>query len=147
MKADGVTEKEVMDVLSKFADCYSKRDIEGLMSLIASDPDIVLFSLDTEGNHIGLDEIKTQFEREWSQFEAASIEFNWTSISAAGAVAWVSANFLYKVTIKGHIVIFTCSVTIILEKRGDRWIMVHGHYSVPVVEQPHSDVEQHLSQL
>jgi ketosteroid isomerase-like protein len=147
MKADDVTEKEVMDVLSKFADCYSKRDIEGLMSLIASDPDVVLFSLDAEGKHIGLDEIKTQFESEWSQFEAASIEFNWTSISAAGTVAWVSANYLYKMTIKGHNIIFTCSVTIILEKRGDRWIMVHGHYSVPVVEQPHSDVEQCLSQL
>jgi hypothetical protein len=59
MKADDVTEREVMDVLIKFADCYSKRDIEGLMSLIASDPDVVLFSLDAEGKHIGLDEIKT----------------------------------------------------------------------------------------
>lgn len=147
MKADKVTEKEVMAVLNKFAESYSKRDLEGLMSLIASDADGVLIGIGSDEKRVGLDEMKIQFEHDWSEFEAASIIFNRVSISAAGAVAWVAADTLFKMTIEGQDLIFPCYHTNVLEKRGDKWFIVQTHYSVPFEERPHSDAKQHLSQL
>ncbi|MFZ2500351.1 nuclear transport factor 2 family protein [Methanosarcina sp.] len=147
MKADTVTGKEVMDVLNRFADYYCKCDLEGLLSTIASDPDVFVFCAGQDDKCAGIDEIKTQFKHDWLQFDAPSLEFTWTSISAAGSVAWVAANTLYKMTIKGNNLIFTCSVTMVLEKREGKWVIVHIHYSVPVEELPHSDAQKQLSTL
>lgn len=147
MKADEVTEKEIISVINKFAEFYSNRDLEGLMSLIAPGSDIVVIGVGIDDKLLGFNETKMQFERIWSQFEAASIDFNCITISVSGSVAWTAVDTLYKVKVEGHNLIFSCYVTIILEKREEKWFFVHTHHSVPVAKLPHHDVKQHLSQL
>jgi len=135
MKADDVTKKEVMAVLSKFIEAYSKRDLEGVISLIAPDPDACLIDIEPDEKRVGLDAIKMQLTRDWSQYEASSYEINWISISAAGVVAWMASEVLFKVKAKGNSLIFPCCATAIFEKRGDRWFIMQGHFSVPDVKQ------------
>jgi hypothetical protein len=140
MKTDSLTEKEVMVVLYKFAEFYAKRDLEGLISLIDPESNVVLFGMGPNEKRIGLDEIRIQFESDWSDFETASIEFNWISISSVSEMAWLAADSLFRMTVDGHNLIFPCYLTMVLAMNKGKWFIVHMHYSAPAIELPHLNV-------
>ena len=136
MKADNVTEKEVMSVLNKFTKYYSNQDTKSLMSLFAPDDDVVVYSTEPSEKRIGPDAVKIILDRDRSENENLSIEFNWTSISAAGSVSWVAADACLKVNVEGKNFIFPSRFTSVLEKRGNEWLIVQGHFSFPTLRQP-----------
>jgi hypothetical protein len=74
------------------------------------------------------------------------IKFKWISISASGSVAWIAMATRYKVKVERHNLIFSCYVTAILEKQGDRWFFAHVHHSVPAAELPHSDAKGQMTE-
>ncbi len=131
MKADSETEKAVRDVLEKFAESYAKRDLKSAMSLIAPDADVVMYGTGADEKCVGPEKIKAQFERDWSQIEEPALEYNWTSISAAGDVAWVAIDAVFRAKIDGKKTKFQARVTKVFEKRGDKWLIVQGHFSFP----------------
>lgn len=131
-----MTEREVMGVLNKFVEYYSKQDAKKLMSLFAPDNDVVVYSTEPDERRVGSDGVKMILDRDWSENEDLSIEFNWTSISAAGSVSWVAADACLKVNVAGQNFIFPSRVTSVLEKRGDEWLIVQGHFSFPTLRQP-----------
>ncbi len=131
MKAHDETEKAVREVLEKFAESYAKRDLNSAMSLIAQDADVVIYGTGTEEKCVGPEKIKAQFERDWSQIEEPALEYNWTSISAAGNVAWAAIDAVFRAKIDGKKMKFQSRVTKVFEKRGDKWLIVQGHFSFP----------------
>jgi ketosteroid isomerase-like protein len=132
MKADDITEKEVTDVIRRFAENFTKRDLNGIISLIAPDEDTVLYATEADEKRIGLDEIIFQIERNWSLTEAISCDYNWISISAAGVVAWAAIDMVFRSKVKGHnVIILPSRVTMVFEKRSDKWLIVQGHFSYP----------------
>ena len=133
MKADDITKKEVMAVICKFVEAYSKRDINNLLSIIAIDEDITVFGLEPDEKCIGIDKIKSQLERDWYQTNISSIEFTWISISSAGLLAWVASEALMKIKANGTSVILPSRITSVLEKRDGKWLVVQAHFSVPEV--------------
>ncbi len=135
MKADNLTEKAVMAFLEKFAESYTKRDMRGVMSLIAPDADVIIYGTEADEKRVGLKEIQTQLERDWAQTETLSLEYNKISVSAAGTVAWVAIDSMFKAKIKGYNLFFPARVTKILEKRENKWLLVHGHFSLPDIKQ------------
>jgi hypothetical protein len=58
MKADNVTEKEIMGVLNEFAEYYSKKDSKSIMSLFAPDNDVVVYSTEPDEKWVGSDKVK-----------------------------------------------------------------------------------------
>jgi ketosteroid isomerase-like protein len=131
MKAHDETEKAVREVLEKFAESYAKRDLNSAMSLIAPDADVVIYGTGADEKCVGPEKIKAQFERDWSQMEEPALEYNWTSISAAGNVAWAAIDTVFRVKIDGKKMKFQSRVTKVFEKRGDKWLIVQGHFSFP----------------
>ncbi len=109
--------------------------MEGLTSLIAPDPDVCLFDIEPDEKWVGLNAIEIQLTSDWSQYEASSYEINWINVSAAGVVAWIASEVHFKVKSKGHSLIFPCYATAVLEKRGDKWFIMQGHFSMPEVKQ------------
>ena len=135
MKADAQTESAVMSVLERFAENYAKRDLEALLALYAPDSDVIMYGTGADEKRVGLAEIKAQVERDWSQSDATSITYNWTSVSAAGSVAWVAADMTFQVQIGGQKLTLVGRLTSVLENRGSEWLMVQGHYSLPATAQ------------
>jgi ketosteroid isomerase-like protein len=80
MKANYATEKAIMAVLEEFADSYAKEDLKTIMSLVSTDDDIVMYGTNADEKRIGFEEIKAQFERDWSQIEEPAFEYKWISI-------------------------------------------------------------------
>jgi len=135
MKADAKTEAEVMSVLNKMCEGYSKRDLNGLVALFATDEDLVAIGSGEDEKCIGPARLKVQLERDFAQSESMSVNFEWLSISTAGSVAWVAADCVFDVRVSGEEIRLRGRLTAVLEKRGDRWLIVQEHVSMPSGEQ------------
>ncbi|MFC2058124.1 nuclear transport factor 2 family protein [Chloroflexota bacterium] len=135
MKADAKTGSAVIAVLNKFTEAYAKRDMDGLLALFASDPDVVLMGTGVDEKRTGLQEIKAQAERDWAQAEAVSFDLSGCSVSASGPIAWVVADSIANVKIGGKEASLAGRFTAVLEKRGDSWLIMQSHGSMPAAEQ------------
>jgi len=124
MKADAKTEAAVKAVLQKVADGYAKRDMDLVRAAFAADPDVVSYGTGADEKRIGLKQIETQVERDWAQSESTAIRYGWVSVSAAGAVACS-----FEVKGGGQQATLPVRATFVLEKRGEDWLIVQGHFS------------------
>jgi ketosteroid isomerase-like protein len=139
MKANAKTEAAVLAVLNKFMETYQKRDVEGLMSLLAPDEDLFLFGTGIDEKRIGREQFKFQAERDWSQTEALAFNFTWHQVSAAGPVAWVASEGLGQGRAGGQEIQFPLRMTAVLEQRDDEWLLVQSHVSLPATDQEEGD--------
>jgi ketosteroid isomerase-like protein len=135
MKADAQTEAGVMASLEQFKQAYEQRDMARLLELFAPDADVVFFGTGADEKRVGLAEIQKQAERDWSQSEAFSWEWGWSSVSAAGSVAWVAADAVGHARVAGQELHFPLRVTVVLEQRGANWFWLQAHASMPAPEQ------------
>jgi len=131
VKADAKTESAVMGTFNRLLEAYETRDGRTLSSLFVPDSDVVLYGTGADEKRIGPTEIKVQFERDWSQSEAASLKFNWHSVSSTGGVALVAADGAAHVKVGGQEVTMPLRATMVFEQRGDRWLVAQMHVSVP----------------
>jgi ketosteroid isomerase-like protein len=139
MKANGKTEAAVLATLDKLTESYAKRDMEGLMALIAPDDDLVLFGTGADERRVGRDEFRLQAERDWAQSEALDFQIGWHSVSAAGSVAWLAADGTGRGRAGGQEFAFPFRLTAVLEQRGDEWLFVQSHFSLPSAAQEEGD--------
>ena len=128
-------EEEITEVIEKFAEAYGKKDLDTILSLIAPDPNVVIYGSGADEKRIGLDEIRAQFERDFAQAEAGSIEYDWKSISGSEPFAWLAADVTFKPTIQGQEMTFKGRLTSLLEKREDKWLIIQMHFSLPASTQ------------
>ena len=128
MQADETTEAAVRAVMDKLAEIYVTRDPAVLQAIFAPDPDVVMYSPGTEAR-VGLSEIVAKAEGDWSKSESASLTYGWTSVSAAGSVAWVATDAEFTVRAGDEEKTIPAHITFVLEKRGEQWLIVQAHYS------------------
>ncbi len=135
MKADSETQAAVRAVMDRFADAYARRDMDKLLALLAPDPDVTFYGTGADEKRLGRSEFKAQAERDWSQTEAAAFAYEWTSISAAGPVAWAAADMTFGVKGGGQDMTLPARCTMVLEKRAGEWLIAQLHVSFPAAEQ------------
>ena len=136
MKADAKTEAEVITTLNRFVKAYQDKDLGGILKLFAPDPDVVFYGNGEDEKSIGIVGIREQAEHDWSQSSAVSLEIKWSSVSSAGAVAWLAADIEIHAGVGGIEMRLPARLTAILEKRAGEWLFMQWHASVPTIEQP-----------
>lgn len=139
MKADATTYNAVKAALNDWADSYTRRDIKRMLAGVAPDLDVVMYGTGEDEKRISLSEIQAQAERDWSQTDAASFVFAEPMISAAGSVAWAAADMSFNVEVGGQSMSFPGRFTGVFEKRGDKWLVVQAHFSLPAAGQEEGD--------
>jgi ketosteroid isomerase-like protein len=135
MKADAQTESAVIAALEQFQHSAEQRDVESFLASCVPDADIVLIGTGADEKRVGKAEIQRQLERDISQSERLSFDFDWHMVSAAGSVAWIATTGMIHAQVAGQSVDFPYRLTGVLEHRGDRWLWVQMHASVPVAGQ------------
>ena len=135
MKADARTEAAVMSTMERLIEGYERRDMDILLSCYAPDPDLVCIGTGVDEKRIGLNEVRVGLERDLAQSETLSVELGWSSVSAAGSVAWVAADGIVHANAGGQEVSFPGRFTAVLEQRKGRWFIMQRHFSVPAREQ------------
>jgi len=131
MRADAKTESEVMHVLNKSAEAFRNKNLEELMRFYAPDPDVVVIGSDAGEEKVGISEIKALYQRLFDEHEELSFELGWTMVSKAGTVAWVAADDTIRVKTGDQVTTGQGRMTFVLEKRGDKWLILQLHHSVP----------------
>ena len=130
-KADAKTESEVMNIAKQCYEAFARRDLDAMLAFFAPDPDVVVIGTGRDEKGSGFTEIKAILERAFSQFDEASFEFGWHSVSVAGPLAWLAADVILHVRAGSREISEQLRLTGVLEKRGDRWLIVQSHDSVP----------------
>lgn len=134
MKADGKTEAEVMNVLKRFIKAYHDKDLSSMLKLFAPDPDVVFYGNGDDEKSIGITGIREQAEHDWLQSASVSLEVKWSSVSSAGAVAWLAADIEIRAGVGGLEMSLPARLTAVLERRANEWFFVQWHSSLPTVE-------------
>ena len=136
LKADyksGVVEG-VTATFNQFAEMYGKRDIKGIMSLFADDPDIAAIGLCEKQTAVGSKAIRTLFEKDLSSIEGTiKLPFDILSIDHFGYIAWVTANvYPYAVLNNGSVAKGVKGrLTLVLRRIRGRWQFLQVHFSIP----------------
>ena len=131
MKANAQTEAAVMDILDKFAKACAKQDLHATLALFTPDDDVVCIGTGAGEKHIGLAEIRTQFECNFAQYKDLSLEWGWSSVSALDSLAWVAAEGAAHAKIDGREIHIPLRLTVVLEQYEQKWAIVQLHYSTP----------------
>jgi ketosteroid isomerase-like protein len=135
MKASPRTQAAVQATLQQWKDAYSRRDLDGALAVIAPDEDVVGIGTGPDEWRIGPGEFKAQLERGFAQAEALSVAYEPLVVSEAGPVAWVAGRASVQARVEGQDLTLTGRFTAVLEQRGDRWLLVQTHFSLPAAEQ------------
>ncbi len=135
MKADENTWSEIMDILNKYAEAYLHKDIESMMSLFANDSNLVIIGTGEDEWVEGFKELKTGFHRDFSQADNINITFHKINISNSGNVAWVSTKMAMICEIGVEGIKLSGRLSMVLEKRNNKWLITHMHFSLPALEQ------------
>lgn len=69
MKADTRVAREVQSVIEKMMAGYRNRNLTEVMACFAPEPEVLLYVTGADEKRTGLDEIRAQVERDWSQTE------------------------------------------------------------------------------
>lgn len=135
MKAHPEIVNSVMNMLKLYAQAYLEKDVEGLMVLFASDPDLVVIGSGRDEWAKGPEELKNGFKRDLSQAENIRVDFEDVSVSSSGDVAWTSAHMTMAATVDGKDMTLFGRLSVVLEKRENKWFFTHLHYSIPSSDQ------------
>lgn len=135
MKASSPVEQAVLAVLQAYAEAYASRDMSQLLDLHADDADVVMLGTGGDERRLGKTEIRMQAERDWSQSDSLALKFGWTSVSAAGPIAWVSAELAIHWSAEGQQHSVPARFSAVLELRSARWHIVQTHFSLPATDQ------------
>lgn len=135
MRADPKTEAAVVNIVKQCFEAFTKKDLDAILAFVASDPDVILIGTGGDEKGVGLAEVRNILGRAISQFEEASFKFGWHSVSAAGPVAMLAADVTLYVKTNDRQISEQIRLTAVLEQRGDRWLIVQWHDSLPAAGQ------------
>ncbi len=130
MTTDAHTEDALVGALESFCSAFEARDPEAVTRLFAPDPDIVVVTSE-EALLRGPDELRA-FLRAYVR---GPTTYSWTwdsrEVSSAGAVAWLLAEGTETAATEDGEENHPYRMTLVCERRDDRWLLVQIHGSSP----------------
>ena len=124
-------EIELIGVLDRFCAGFADRDAEAVMSLFGPDPDLVVITSE-ESLLRGPVELRRFLDRYIEGATTYSWKWDRHDVSSAGSVAWLLAEGTETALSGGRLKQqHPYRMTMVLESRGDRWLLMQVHGSSP----------------
>jgi hypothetical protein len=130
VKPDVATEAELIDVPDHFCAGFPDRDAEAVIRLCAPDPDLVVVTSE-EPLLRGPLELRRFLDRYVEGPTTYSWQWERHDVSIAGAVAWLVAEGTETAASGRRVERHLYRMTMVLERRGDRWPLTQVHGSSP----------------
>jgi uncharacterized protein (TIGR02246 family) len=141
---DAASVKQVRECFEKFNEAWKARDMAFIRSYFANDPDMLLFF---ERRQLrGWDKVEMLYENMFAHALAGSVKSTYSNVDAManGDMAYVAANFHLQVTDpEGEESADEGRVTVVFERRGENWVVVHRHTSFQAPPGPQRRVPIH----
>lgn len=124
------TEKRIaQEIFIQFCEKYKNRDLPAMLDLCTKN--INMWGSGIDEYRVGLQEVREQLQRDWSQSEKAEIEIL-SFVPTPNDALWTAALCKAKVTIDGKEHMFEhLRGTIVIEKENSLWKISHMHASFP----------------
>lgn len=133
---DTTKEATVIGALNDFMEAWESRDVDAILSSFAPSATVSGYGTGADEKRVGLDEIQTQLERDFSQSELLSVTLDWNLVGISGQVAWVASDVTIRFKLAGHDeMAFPARLTSVLQNYDGRWLMEHFHLSVAAASQ------------
>jgi uncharacterized protein (TIGR02246 family) len=132
MKADAATEKAIMKILQDFNDGFTSKNIRQVLDLFADDANVILLGSEEGEKAIGRMELEKECRHLFSRPVELSLEWRWHSVSVEDSVAWVVAEGLVHSRRADVHQSSPYRLTLVLVKRGKKWLIMHWHGSEPI---------------
>ncbi len=132
MKVSAQTTIQVVDTLDRLAWLYDRKDVDGIMPLIA--PDFSGFGTGKDERVTGSDQFRNAVERDFSRCDSFRLSFSEMEIGAEGTTAWVTATCTMDILTEGSHKIFESRFTAVLRGTGHAWQFVQIHLSLPFAD-------------
>ena len=124
------TESELIGILETFCSGFADRNAEAVMGVFGPDPNLAVVTSE-ESLLRGPAELQSFLER----YIAGATTYSWTwdrrDVFIAGSVAWLLAEGTETAVSGGHVQEHPYRMTMVLESRQDRWVLLHVHGSSP----------------
>lgn len=130
MKPDAATEVELIRVLESFCSGFADRDSEAVLRLFGADADVVVVTSE-ESLLRGPVELRRFLDRYVDGAKTYSWEWECHDVSTAGSVAWLLAEGTETAASKKRLEQHPYRMTMVLEHREDRWLLMQVHGSSP----------------
>jgi uncharacterized protein (TIGR02246 family) len=141
---DARSQGEVKARFDAFNEAWKERDLSFIRDYYAHDPEMLLFF---ERRQLrGWERVETLYENMFAHALPGSVKSTYSNVDvgARGDMAYVAANFHLQVTNpQGEESTDSGRVTVVFERREDRWIVVHRHTSFQAPPGPQRRVELH----
>ncbi|MGD8562896.1 MAG: nuclear transport factor 2 family protein [Desulfarculaceae bacterium] len=131
MRADSQTEAEVRAVIEGQLRAYSEKDLERAMSFFAPEEDLLGIGSGADEIRRGIGEHRQALQRDFDQSQGLQTGLNWLDVSCAGDVSWAAAGVHYQAEAGGMVLEGDARLTTVLQRRGDHWLIVQSHFSLP----------------
>jgi ketosteroid isomerase-like protein len=122
-------DKEIHALLNRYARAYERKDLETIMAMIASKPEPIFVYPGPEGLRVGRSQIKAAYERDFSKFQSAKIDYTSISVGSRGRIAWFASEWVATVDMDGQELTIPARWTAVLEKRHGKWLFVQSHFT------------------
>ena len=123
-------EAEIRAFLTKHAQAFKARDIDGIMALWAAGPDIVLMGTGPGERYVGRKEVREAHLEFFKMFDAEDNRITWTKVGSDGNMAWIMAMAQVSSYYKNIRNEFAVNWSAVLKKQDGEWRFVTRHFSI-----------------
>jgi hypothetical protein len=122
-------QQEILALLDRYAQCYTKKSLEGILSL--SSPGISGFGSGPDEIVPDFTRFREQIRRDLAQADAVSVSFDVLKLDGQMPFAWISAFSTFDVRIKEERITLHGRMTALFRNTGSRWLFEQVHFSLP----------------
>jgi ketosteroid isomerase-like protein len=130
VKPDAPTETQLIDVLEHFCSGFADRDVEAVMHVFVPDPGVIVVTSE-ESLLRGPVELRRFLDRYVDGPTTYSWEWDRHDVSIAGSVAWLLAEGTETAANEDRLEKHPYRMTMVLERREGRWLLIQVHGSSP----------------
>jgi uncharacterized protein (TIGR02246 family) len=132
VKADAATEDAVMALLKRWSDCFSSKDLEGILSLFAKDADVTMLGSEDWEMGVGPEKVRSLYAHLFTRGDSATWEWKWHQVSSSGSVAWMLATGVAHIKGPKGEVSGPYRLSAVFEERDGKWLWMQFHGSEPM---------------
>lgn len=122
--------KDIEALMTAYNAAYQKKDVDGIMALYSSDPDIIMLSAGKDLHFIGHTAIQEAYQREFSAFsEIISVKHKFLSLSISGDLVTLAAERYLTALQGGELMPIAGGFTAVIKNSNGRWFFLQTHCS------------------
>jgi len=132
LKTDKV-KAAVLKAIDDYWRAYESKDLNKVMAMTA--PGFFGYGTGKDEKAVGIEQLKQSLARDFTQAKSISVQRTLAGFGRSGAIAWTAHEVIFKVQTDKGDVRMEGRLSMVLQKKGGKWLVEHTHFSAPLAEQ------------